>query len=81
MPSLKSRANRFREVGPISASHEAFDVVVIGAGIIGFSIARQLLIHSDLSVALVDKAVPLSGATGARDQCLLFVDNPILPFK
>ena len=53
---LLSRTNRFREVGPISASHEAFDVVIIGAGIIGFSIARQLLIHSDLSVALVDKA-------------------------
>ncbi|XP_050937155.1 uncharacterized protein LOC103492582 isoform X2 [Cucumis melo] len=42
-----------------------FDVVIIGAGIIGLTIARQFLIGSDLSVAVVDKAVPCSGATGA----------------
>uniref|UniRef100_A0A2N9GHQ9 FAD dependent oxidoreductase domain-containing protein n=1 Tax=Fagus sylvatica TaxID=28930 RepID=A0A2N9GHQ9_FAGSY len=51
---------------PISASCcESFDVVIIGAGIIGLTIARQLLIGSELSVAVVEKAVPCSGATGA----------------
>ncbi|KAL4573623.1 hypothetical protein LXL04_020436 [Taraxacum kok-saghyz] len=43
----------------------SYDIVVVGAGIIGLSIARQLLISSDLSVAVVDAAVPCSGATGA----------------
>uniref|UniRef100_A0A2N9HYB3 FAD dependent oxidoreductase domain-containing protein n=1 Tax=Fagus sylvatica TaxID=28930 RepID=A0A2N9HYB3_FAGSY len=43
-----------------------FDVVIIGAGIIGLTIARQLLIGSELSVAVVEKAVPCSGATGAE---------------
>ncbi|KAL9243091.1 hypothetical protein vseg_017021 [Gypsophila vaccaria] len=43
-----------------------FDVVVIGAGIIGLSTARQFLLQSDLSVAVVDASAPLcSGATGA----------------
>ncbi|PKA54765.1 hypothetical protein AXF42_Ash000600 [Apostasia shenzhenica] len=41
------------------------DVIVVGAGIIGLSIARQLLLGSDLSVAVVDAGVPCSGATGA----------------
>ena len=40
-------------------------MVIIGAGIIGLTIARQFLIGSDVSVAVVDKAVPCSGATGA----------------
>lgn len=42
-----------------------FDIVIIGAGIIGLTIARQFLMESDMSVAVVDKAVPCSGATGA----------------
>ncbi|ONH92681.1 hypothetical protein PRUPE_8G189100 [Prunus persica] len=52
---------------PISASHshQTFDVLIIGAGIIGLTIARQFLIGSDLSVAVIDKSVPCSGATGA----------------
>ncbi|KAK9993060.1 hypothetical protein SO802_022763 [Lithocarpus litseifolius] len=50
---------------PISAESRSFDVVIIGAGIIGLTIARHFLIGSDLSVAVVDKAVPCSGATGA----------------
>ncbi|KAK2965819.1 hypothetical protein RJ640_025328, partial [Escallonia rubra] len=48
-----------------STSTAAFDVVVVGAGIIGLTIARQFLQESDLSVAVVDAAVPCSGATGA----------------
>lgn len=48
------------------SSHSyTFDVVIVGAGIIGLSIARQFLLHSDLSVAIVDASVPCSGATGA----------------
>ena len=51
---------------PISASCcESFDVVIIGAGIIRLTIARQLLIESKLSVAVVEKAIPCSDATGA----------------
>lgn len=49
---------------PISASY-SFDVVIVGAGIIGLTIARQFLLESNLSVAVIDKAVPCSGATGA----------------
>ncbi|ESQ32469.1 hypothetical protein EUTSA_v10004189mg [Eutrema salsugineum] len=49
----------------VTASRSSFDVVVVGGGIIGLTIARQLLNGSDLSVAVVDKAVPCSGATGA----------------
>uniref|UniRef100_A0A1J3JTA2 FAD-dependent oxidoreductase domain-containing protein 1 n=1 Tax=Noccaea caerulescens TaxID=107243 RepID=A0A1J3JTA2_NOCCA len=49
----------------VTASRSSFDVVVVGGGIIGLTIARQFLIGSDLSVAVVDKAVPCSGATGA----------------
>ncbi|KAF7825887.1 FAD-dependent oxidoreductase [Senna tora] len=57
----------------ISASHQAFDVVIVGAGVIGLTIARQFLIGSDLSVAVVDKAVPCSGATGAGQGYLWMV--------
>lgn len=52
---------------PISASY-SFDVVIVGAGIIGLTIARQFLLESNLSVAVIDKAVPCSGATGAGTQ-------------
>lgn len=48
-----------------SVDREAFDVVVVGAGIIGLTIARQLLLGSDLSVAVVDAKTPCYGATGA----------------
>ncbi|XP_047150793.1 glycine oxidase [Vigna umbellata] len=44
---------------------EAYDVVIVGAGIIGLTIARHFLISSDLSVAIIDKEVPCSGSTGA----------------
>ncbi|KAJ4837995.1 hypothetical protein Tsubulata_050688 [Turnera subulata] len=52
--------------GPfVTTSTRTFDVVIIGAGIIGLTIARQFLLGSELSVAVVDKAAPCSGATGA----------------
>lgn len=49
--------------GAAEASHH--DVVVVGAGIVGLAIARHLLLHTSLSVAIADAAVPCSGATGA----------------
>ncbi|EOX93737.1 FAD-dependent oxidoreductase family protein isoform 2 [Theobroma cacao] len=62
---------------PLKASSQSFDVVIVGAGIIGLTIARQFLIGSDLSVAVVDKAVPCSGATGAGQGCIWMVHkNP-----
>uniref|UniRef100_A0A3N7HKF3 FAD-dependent oxidoreductase domain-containing protein 1 n=1 Tax=Populus trichocarpa TaxID=3694 RepID=A0A3N7HKF3_POPTR len=56
-----------------SSSTHTFDVVIIGAGIIWLTIARQFLIGSDLSVAVVDKDVPCSGATGAGQGYLWMV--------
>ncbi|GMH25815.1 hypothetical protein Nepgr_027658 [Nepenthes gracilis] len=76
--TVKRRNHRFqkasggRSVIPVSASY-SFDVVVIGAGIIGLSIARRFLLHSDLSVAVVDASVPCSGATGAGQGYLWMV--------
>ncbi|KAI3781737.1 hypothetical protein L2E82_11761 [Cichorium intybus] len=63
----KNRRNKVAAVrmSSITPASHSYDVVVVGAGIIGLSIARQLLISSDLSVAVVDSAVPCSGATGA----------------
>ncbi|KAL2935859.1 Hydrogen cyanide synthase subunit HcnC [Bienertia sinuspersici] len=52
-----------------------FDVVVVGAGIIGLSIARDLLHRSNLSVAVVDAAVPCSGATGAGQGYLWMINK------
>ncbi|CAA6660130.1 unnamed protein product [Spirodela intermedia] len=48
-----------------AAKRGEYDVVIVGAGIIGLTVARQFLIGSDLSVAVVDARVPCSGATGA----------------
>lgn len=48
------------------ATTSEVDVAVIGGGIVGLSVALQLLSHaSKLSVALVERQVPCSGATGA----------------
>ncbi|KAJ6319318.1 hypothetical protein OIU78_014857 [Salix suchowensis] len=64
---------RTQPVITASSSTHTFDVVIIGAGIIGLTIARQFLIGSDLSVAVVDKDVPCSGATGAGQGYLWMV--------
>lgn len=49
----------------IKSQSHFYDVVIIGAGIIGLTIAHQFLIGLDLSVTIVDAAVPCAGATGA----------------
>ncbi|OEL22025.1 hypothetical protein BAE44_0016956, partial [Dichanthelium oligosanthes] len=51
--------------GATAADASHHDVVVVGAGIVGLAIARHLLLHTPLSVAVADAAVPCSGATGA----------------
>uniref|UniRef100_A0A0D9XFK7 FAD-dependent oxidoreductase domain-containing protein 1 n=1 Tax=Leersia perrieri TaxID=77586 RepID=A0A0D9XFK7_9ORYZ len=61
LPALRSQ----RPESSASASASHHDVVVVGAGIIGLSIARHILLHTPLSVAVADAAVPCSGATGA----------------
>ncbi|CAH9109740.1 unnamed protein product [Cuscuta epithymum] len=70
--STAVRKSRSNECAPLRVSElnqtsfsGSFDVVIIGSGIIGLSIARQFLLGSDLSVAVIDAAVPCSGATGA----------------
>jgi NADPH-dependent 2,4-dienoyl-CoA reductase/sulfur reductase-like enzyme len=51
--------------GPPSAE---VDVVVVGSGIIGLLITRQILISDQqLSVALFDAQQPCAGATGAGE--------------
>lgn len=54
------------------------DVVIVGGGIIGLSIARHLLLNSDLSVAVVDASVPCSGATGAGNYLSCFHSFPFV---
>ncbi|XVF81300.1 hypothetical protein PTKIN_Ptkin15bG0144300 [Pterospermum kingtungense] len=63
--TTRPEPTRYSGSESVKASSRSFDVVIVGAGIIGLTIARQFLIGSDLSVAVVDKAVPCSGATGA----------------
>lgn len=75
LPSFSASPHKFQtsrsqslRVSPSSTTSTAshtYDVVVIGAGIIGLTIARQFLLESDLSVAVVDAAIPCAGATGA----------------
>ncbi|KAI5071565.1 hypothetical protein GOP47_0013816 [Adiantum capillus-veneris] len=53
------------EIAFVADTPLEFDVVIVGAGIIGLSIAHRLLCTTNLSVALVDAARPCAGATGA----------------
>ncbi|KAF7120352.1 hypothetical protein RHSIM_Rhsim13G0053400 [Rhododendron simsii] len=78
-PTMRAQTKRsdgtapFQRLKPIKVSSHTFDVVVVGAGIIGLTIARQFLMESDLSVAVVDAAVPCAGATGAGQGYLWMV--------
>ncbi|GAA0141491.1 dehydrogenase [Lithospermum erythrorhizon] len=47
------------------STSKTFDVVIVGAGIIGLSVARQFLLGSNVSIAIIDSAEPCAGATGA----------------
>lgn len=64
------RRQRWRAVAAAAPSQaqqlpvDEVDVAVIGAGIIGLCITRQLL-QDELSVALLDAKQPCAGATGA----------------
>ncbi|XP_066397539.1 uncharacterized protein [Miscanthus floridulus] len=66
---LRALRHRSQAQAPAAAAGAAevshHDVVVVGAGIVGLAIARHLLLHTSLSVAIADAAVPCSGATGA----------------
>eukprot|EP01018_Ginkgo_biloba_P033114 Gb_37954 [translate_table: standard] len=42
-----------------------FDIVIVGAGIIGLTIARQFLLNTNFSIAIIDAQRPCAGATGA----------------
>jgi len=64
------------QVGAQAAATEV-DVAVIGGGIIGLCVALELLSHaSHLSVALIERQVPCSGATGAGATIYCFVCGP-----
>ncbi|XP_074284139.1 uncharacterized protein LOC141608691 [Silene latifolia] len=66
-PTVKTKSRKISKLNCkvcASGTHR-FDVVVVGAGIIGLSIARDLLHRTNISVAVVDAKVPCSGATGA----------------
>ncbi|KAF3336438.1 Hydrogen cyanide synthase subunit HcnC [Carex littledalei] len=64
-PSIQIRRRRSSSFSALALHRSDHDVVVVGAGIIGLTIARHLLLNSDLSVAVTDARVPCSGATGA----------------
>lgn len=42
-----------------------YDVVIVGAGIVGLATAHHILSKTNLSVALIDAEEPCAGATGA----------------
>lgn len=75
-----AHATRFRPVQVSGSSrvsgsdNPTFDVVIVGAGIIGLTIAHQFLLGSNLSVAVVDAAVPCAGATGAGIKLIAYFE-------
>lgn len=73
--SIVVSASALDSMSSSTSSSLEFDVVVVGAGVIGLTIARQFLNESDtLSVAVVDAFVPCShGATGAGQGYLWMV--------
>lgn len=61
----KHEAAAAAAIHPLQLERSQFDVVIVGAGIIGLSIAHRVLSTTSFSVALIDVARPCSGATGA----------------
>ena len=52
--------------GGSTPSRSSYDVIVIGAGIIGSAVAYQIARRSDMTVLVIDKAAgPATGSTGA----------------
>lgn len=74
--SIKHRTTRLKPVCSAGMNRSSglnshtFDIVIIGAGIIGLTIARQFLLGSNLSVGIIDAAAPCAGATGAGTYCI-----------
>ncbi|GLJ23642.1 hypothetical protein SUGI_0447790 [Cryptomeria japonica] len=70
-PTNTGHGYKTRRKGPFAAVNTGrlekfdFDVVIVGAGIIGLTIARQFLLNTNLSVGIVDAKRPCAGATGA----------------
>eukprot|EP00252_Welwitschia_mirabilis_P006720 TRINITY_DN1761_c0_g1_i1.p1 TRINITY_DN1761_c0_g1~~TRINITY_DN1761_c0_g1_i1.p1 ORF type:complete len:460 (-),score=91.95 TRINITY_DN1761_c0_g1_i1:229-1608(-) len=69
-PPPRARHRRFPMAMASSSEEKAAesvksDVVIVGAGIIGLTIARQLLLKTPLSVSIIDSKRPCAGATGA----------------
>lgn len=54
-----------REAESFFLKEMEFDVIIIGAGVIGLTVANQILTHTTFSVAVVDAKQPCAGATGA----------------
>jgi len=57
-------------VNPAAGSRAAYDVVVVGAGVVGCAIARELA-HRDLAVALVDAASDVGEGTSKANTAIL----------
>ncbi|KAG0620348.1 hypothetical protein M758_4G209200 [Ceratodon purpureus] len=53
------------EGGSVFLEDLEFDVVVVGAGVIGLTVANRILEETTFSVAVVDAKRPCAGATGA----------------
>jgi glycine/D-amino acid oxidase-like deaminating enzyme len=55
------------EEGSLFLEDLEFDVVVVGAGVIGLTVANRILDETPFSVAVVDAKRPCAGATGAGE--------------
>jgi len=56
-----------REEGGSFLEEMEFDVIVIGAGVIGLTVANRILTETTFSVVVVDAKRPCAGATGAGE--------------
>ncbi|KAL3689839.1 hypothetical protein R1sor_016148 [Riccia sorocarpa] len=62
---ITSRRTRRRSTRASIAAALEYDVVIVGAGVVGTATAHHILTTTTLSVALIDAKLPCSGATGA----------------